>query len=83
MKRIRIGFASGAILTVIGVLIRLFSRTLATTPISPNASTVNSGLEGLWIQLSMAMIIFGASIFLITFNHWLAVADDDSQSPNS
>lgn len=77
-NRIRFGFSAGAVISILGVLIRLFSRSLATTPISPNASTVNSGLEAMWIQLSLALIIFGGSLTLITFNRWLASDDQPS-----
>jgi len=83
-KRIQIGFQTGSVITALGVSLRIFSEELARTQISEGVSTVSSTAEETWIQLSIAMIIFGGSLLLMTFNRWLSLDDgagNMSESP--
>ena len=78
-RKVRFGFRLGAIVTGIGLALRIAATKLSWEAIGNGVWSKSKESELMLIHLSLATIAFGMSLLVVTLNCWLRAEGDGTK----
>ena len=67
----RVIFLAGACISIAGIVLRFYARTLATTQMTTNTWSIDEAAQGQLQQDARLIIAFGPCLMLLACHRWL------------